>query len=253
MKTILIIEDETPAYKKLLSYITNYVTTSFKHTHVRSVKNGIIALQDDKNYDLIFADIKILNGTSFDIFNQVIFSTPIIFCTAYDEHLLKAFQTNGIAYILKPYSQEDLNNAIAKFETLFEAQPYDRNIFNQFKSLLNSKDTQYKKRLAVKKKEGVKLIDVDTICLIEVFGDLCKLYDSKGRLHTISKTLGALYSELNPNQFFKINRSQIVQINYIETITAHSKNRLYLKIAHIKDQVVTSSSVTKAFRIWLEH
>lgn len=251
--TILIIEDETPAYKKLLNYITNYFGNRFEHEHVRSVSDGIVALKSNDVYDLIFADIKILNGTSFDIFNQVTFSIPIIFCTAYDEHLLKAFQTNGIAYILKPYSQEDLNQAITKFETLFEIQPYDRNIFNQFKSLLDNKDNQYKKRLAIKKKEGVKLIDVSTICLIEVFGDQCKLYDNAGMLHVITKPLGALYDELNPNQFFKINRSQVVQINYIENIAPHSKNRLYLKIAHIKNQVVTSSSVTKAFRIWLEH
>ncbi|MBC2845089.1 LytR/AlgR family response regulator transcription factor [Winogradskyella flava] len=251
--TILIIEDETPAYKKLLNYITNYFGNRFEHAHVRSVSDGIVALKSNDVYDLIFADIKILNGTSFDIFNQVTFSIPIIFCTAYDEHLLKAFQTNGIAYILKPYSQEDLNQAITKFETLFEIQPYDRNIFNQFKSLLDNKDSQYKKRLAVKKKEGVKLIDVSTICLIEVFGDQCKLYDNAGMLHVITKSLGALYNELNPNQFFKINRSQVVQINYIENIAPHSKNRLYLKIAHIKNQVVTSSSMTKAFRIWLEH
>lgn len=251
--TILIIEDETPAYKKLLNYITIYFENRFEHEHVRSVSDGIVALKSNEVYDLIFADIKILNGTSFDIFNQVTFSIPIIFCTAYDEHLLKAFQTNGIAYILKPYSQEDLNQAIAKFETLFEIQPYDRTIFNQFKSLLDHKNNQYKKRLAVKKKEGVKLIDVSTICLIEVFGDQCKLHDNAGMLHVITKPLGVLYNELNPNQFFKINRSQIVQINYIEHIAPHSKNRLYLRIAHIKDLVITSSSVTKAFRIWLEH
>lgn len=250
---ILIIEDEIPAYKKLLSYISNYLGSSFEHKHVRSVSDGINALENKGTYNLIFADIKILNGTSFDIFNQVTFSTPIIFCTAYDEHLLKAFQTNGIAYILKPYSQKDLNNAISKFETLFNDEPYNRNIFSQFKSLFNNKDNQYKKRLAVKKKEGVKLIDVETICLIEVFGDVCKLYDTNGKLHTISRSLGVLYNELNPNQFFKVNRSQIVQINYIENIAPHSKNRLYLKITHIKDLIVTSSSVTKEFRVWLEH
>ncbi len=251
--TILIIEDETPAYKKLLNYITNYLGGNFTHTHVRSVKDGVATLKNAKTYHLIFADIKILNGTSFDIFNQVTFSTPIIFCTAYDEHLLKAFQTNGIAYILKPYSQEELNEAIKKFETLFETQPYDKDIFHQFKLLLDTKASVYKKRLAVKKKEGVKLIDVENICLIEAFGDVCKLYDTNERLHTISKSLGALYNELPPNQFFKVNRSQIVHIDYIENIAPHSKNRLYLKISNIADLVITSSKVTRDFRVWLEH
>lgn len=250
---ILIIEDEIPAYKKLINYITHYFGVSYSHKHVRSVKEGINALTNAKKYNLVFADIKILGGTSFDIFNQVTFSIPIIFCTAYDKHLLKAFKTNGIAYILKPYSQEELEDAIKKFEALFDMQPYDKNIFKEFKTLLEHKDKVYKRRFTVKKKEGIKLIDVENICLIEAFGDLCKLYDEKGKLHTISKSLGTLFTELNPSQFFKVNRSQIVHISYIENISTHSKNRLYLKIRNIKRQAITSSTVTKNFRIWLEH
>ncbi len=249
---VLIIEDEIPAYKKLLNYIANYLGSNFSHTHVRTVKDGIVALNNAEYYALVFADIKILGGTSFDIFKEVAFSIPVIFCTAYDEHLRKAFQTNGIAYILKPYSQQELNNAIKKFETLFETKPYDKNMFEEFKALLESKDKVYKRRFTVKKKEGIKLIDVENICLIEAFGDLCKLYDEKGKLHIISKSLGVVFPELNPNQFFKINRSQIVHINYIENISPHSKNRLYLKIRNIKDQAITSSTITKNFRVWLE-
>lgn len=249
---ILIIEDERPAFKKLLNYISHYFGASFKHTHVRSVKDGIAALEKAEKYNLVFADIKILGGTSFDIFNQVIFSTPIIFCTAYDEHLLKAFQTNGIAYILKPYSQEELEETIRKFEALFDAKTYNKSIFQEFKLLLENQQNTYKKRFTIKKKEGIKLIDVENICLIEAFGDLCRLYDNNGKLHSISKGLGAVYRELNPNRFFKVNRSQIVHIDYIVNITPHSKNRLYLKIKNINDQVVTSSNTTKDFRVWLE-
>jgi len=253
MMNLLIIEDEIPAFKKLLNYCTQYLGVGFTHTRVRSVKEGIAALQNANTYNLIFADIKILGGTSFDVFNQVTFSTPIIFCTAYDEHLLKAFQTNGIAYILKPYSQKELESSIKKFEALFISESYDKTIFQQFKTLLENKEKLYKKRFTVKKKEGIKLIEVENICLIEAFGDLCKLYDNKGKVHAISKSLGTLFNELNPSQFFRINRSQIVHINYIENIAPHSKNRLYLKISNIKDQVITSSSTTKDFRVWLEH
>lgn len=251
---ILIIEDEIPAYKKLNNYINNYLATNFTCTHVRSVNEGLSILSSNTiSFNLIFADIKILNGTSFDIFDQVSLMSPIIFCTAYDEHLLKAFQTNGIAYILKPYSQKELNEAIKKFEDLFQTQQYNKEVFKEFKLLLNNKANTYKKRFTIKKKEGIKLIDVENICLIEAFGDLCKLYDNEGKLHSISKSIGALYSELNPSLFFKINRSQIIHINYIENIAPHSKNRLYLKIKTIKKPVITSSSTTKSFRVWLEH
>lgn len=249
---ILILEDEIPANKKLVAYLTDFFGGSVFMESVRTVKDGIESLNNDSNYNLILSDIKLLDRTSFEVFQEVETKIPIIFCTAYDEHLLEAFQTNGIAYILKPYKKEDLEAALKKFETLFEPKTLEKDIFKKLKEVLNTKDENYKKRFAIKKKDGIKLLDALQISLVQANGDFCKIIDSNGQLHSISKSIGSLFEELNPKHFFKINRSQIVGVDHIEKIEPYSKNRLAVKIKNVKEYAITSSSTTKEFRTWLE-
>lgn len=249
---ILILEDEIPAKKKLANYLVDYFGESIELESARTVKEGIRLLQKSPNYDIVLSDIKLLDGNVFEIFQKVETKIPIIFCTAYDEHLLQAFQSNGIAYILKPYRRRDLESALKKFDTLFEPKSLKKDIFLQLKEVLETKEINYKKRLAIKKKEGIKLLETSQIVLIQASGDFCKIIDSDGHLHSISKSIGILIKELNPKQFFKINRSQIVGIEHIEKITPYSKNRLALTIQGVKEHIVTSTSTTKEFRVWLE-
>ncbi|NHF57811.1 response regulator transcription factor [Flavobacteriaceae bacterium TP-CH-4] len=249
---ILLLEDEIPAFQKLIAYLTDFFGEAFSHEHVRTVKEGITLLRGMTNYDLILSDIKLLDGTSFEIFHQIETKTPIIFCTAYDEHLLEAFQTNGIAYILKPYSRRDFDRALQKFKDLFEPQSLTSEIFEQLRNVLDTKEERYKKRFAIKKKEGIKLLETVTISLIQAQGDFCQIIDHDGKLHSISKNIGTLVSELDPKTFFRINRSQLVHILHIEQIAPYSKNRLALKMKGAKEHAITSSSVTKEFRAWLE-
>lgn len=249
---ILILEDEIPASKKLEALLFDFFGESALIENIRTVAEGVEILGSDTNYNLILSDIKLLDGSSFEIFQKVETKAPIIFCTAYEEHLLEAFQTNGIAYILKPYKKEDLEGALKKFETLFESKTLEKSIFKQLREVLHSKDENYKKRFAIKKKDGIKLLDATEISLIQANGDFCKIFDSKGRLHSISKSIGSLFEELNPKYFFKINRSQIVGIEHIERIEHYSKNRLAVKIKDVKEYAITSSATTKEFRTWLE-
>lgn len=247
---ILIIEDEIPAFKKLFAYVTESLNSDFEYTHTRSVEDSINQLKVT-SYNLIISDIKIIGGTSFDIFDSIKTSTPIIFCTAFDEHLLKAFQTNGIAYVLKPYTQKDIESALKKHKDLFYKKFSENNFFEQFKTLISEKDN-YKKRFAIKKSEGIKLVNTEAICYFEACGDFCKLKDSDGNLHSISSAMGSLTNELNPDHFFRINRSYIVNIDYIEKIVSYSKNRLSIKVKGLADSIITSTSSTKDFRKWID-
>ncbi len=249
---ILILEDEIPAKKKLVHYLTTFFGESVVLEITRTVKGGIELLERNSNYNLILSDIKLLDGNSFDVFREVETEAPIIFCTAYDEHLLEAFQTNGIAYILKPYQENDLQSALKKFEKLFQPKILEKDILKQLQEALDTRDKNYKKRFAIKKSDGIKLLDVSNIGLIQANGDFCKVFDSNGHLHIISKSIGVLIEEINPKHFFKINRSQIVGIDHIEKIEPYSKNRLAININGGKEHVITSTSTTKEFRIWLE-
>ena len=248
---VLILEDEIPAYKKLKNCLSQHLGTTLTHTHARSVEEGINALSGGNSFDLIFADIKLLDGTSFDIFDRVTLSIPIIFCTAYDEHLLRAFKTNGIDYILKPFSQTHIEDALHKYETLFTTKTIDQNMLDDLKVLFSEKPKKYKGRLVIKKQNGILLIETKDISCIEAFGELSKLMDINGKMHVKSTNIGKLMADLDPDQFFRINRSQIININHITKIDPHTKNRLSILMKGHKSAMMTSSTTTKDFRKWL--
>ena len=106
--------------------------------------------------------------------------------------------------------------------------------------------------IIIKKTKGIQLLNVSDISKIEASGDFCIATDFSGKRHTISQNLGAIFLQLNPIKFFKINRSEIINIDYIEHIESHFKNRLLIKMKGLKDKVMTSSSTTSEFRKWLE-
>ena len=249
---ILIIEDETPAFIKLKNCLERHLGESFSYTHIRSVEEGVDALNKSDSFELIFSDIKLLDGSAFEIFEVVTFSLPIVFCTAYDEYLLEAFKTNGIDYILKPYSQEDISHAIQKYRSLFLSKSLDQALLNELKSLVSNKEKKYKKRFAVKKHSGILLVETKEISYIEAFGELSRLIDINGKIHFASTNIGRLMIDLDPDRFFKINRSQIVNIDQIEKIDSHTKNRLSIFMKGHKSVICTSSSTTKAFRNWIK-
>ena len=252
---VLILEDEIPAYQKLVNYLTNSFGNDFTHNIARSNADGKELLSKNK-YDFILSDIQLLDGISFDLFDEVSIDCPIIFCSAHDEYLFKAFNTNGIAYILKPYSKSDFNKAIEKYQSLFSQGNYNAlssDTLSNLKSALKEENTSYKKRFVIKKAKGIQLLNVTEISLIEASGDFCIATDNLGKRHTISQTLGNIFQQLNPTKFFKINRSEIVCIDYIDNIESHFKNRLLITIKGVKEKSMTSSSTTSDFRKWLEN
>lgn len=252
---ILILEDEKPAYEKLLNCLRNYFKEDVAHDRVGSNTEGKKLLLKNK-YDLILSDIKLLDGISFDLFDEIQTDIPIIFCSAHDDYLFRAFNTNGIAYILKPYSQEVFNKAIDKYQTLFKKGTYntiDTHIISDLKSALNKKNENYKNRFVIKKPEGIELLNTKDIALIQASGDFCIATDYNAYKFNISNSLTNILSSLDPKYFFKINRSEIININFIKHIKPHTKNRLFIDLVGIATDVVTSTNNTSDFRKWLEN
>ncbi|TMM29952.1 response regulator transcription factor [Polaribacter aestuariivivens] len=251
---ILILEDEIPAYQKLTKCLGNFFDIKITHDWARTIIDGENLLKENM-YDFILSDIQLLDGLSFDLFDKIKIEAPIIFCSAHDEYLFKAFNTNGIAYILKPYSQDDFDKAINKYESLFKKGDYnslDSNTIDALKIALQQENTTYKKRFVIKKASGIQLLNATEIALITASGDFCLVIDHLGKRHTISQNLGSIYQQLNPKKFFKINRSEIVNIDFIDKIESHFKNRLLISIKNHQEKVMTSSATTSDFRKWLE-
>ena len=159
---ILILEDEIPAYQKLVSHLAAYFNTEITHDWARSNTDGFVFLKENK-YDFILSDIQLLDGLSFDLFNKIDSCCPIIFCSAFDEYLFQAFKTNGIAYILKPYTAQDFATALDKYQSLFSKKEYpnlDTKLLTVLKNTLNEEHTNYKKRFVIKKANGIQLLQV---------------------------------------------------------------------------------------------
>jgi two-component system response regulator LytT len=180
----------------------------------RTIVDGKQLLQEN-SYDFILSDIQLLDGLSFDLFTKLEIDTPIIFCSAHDDYLFQAFNTNGIAYILKPYSQDDFNKAILKYQSLFNKGDYitvHTATIDALKAALQEEYTTYKKRFVIKKASGIQLLNALDMVLIAASGDFCLANDAAGKRHTISQNLGSIHRQLNPKKFFKINRSEIINM-----------------------------------------
>jgi DNA-binding LytR/AlgR family response regulator len=252
---IIIFEDEIPAYKKLLSYVEAELPNSKVLGWAQSITEGIQLLEKFDQVDLILSDIELLDGISFNIFEQKKVKTPVIFCTAFDEYLFKAFQTNGIAYLLKPYTQQNFKHALDKYKMLFsnsKKDKIDEDVLKQLKSLVKDENRSFKQRFSVKKKNGIKLLNSNEIINFEASGDFSFAYDNEGSKHVVNYSLGEIESKVNPNKFFRINRSEMINIDFIDHIESHFKNRLLIKMKKRKEDLFTSSSKTPFFRQWLE-
>ncbi len=251
---VLILEDEIPAYKKLNRYLNEYFSESVTHDWVRSVVDAKQKLASNA-YDVILSDIQLLDGLSFDVFDAMQIDSPIIFCSAYDEYLFQAFATNGIAYILKPYTPLDFNQALDKYLNLFkkeEKKPLDPTTLQSIKEALQVGKTSYKKRFVVKKTKGIFLLNTIDISVIYASGDFCTAIDCYGKQHTISEKIGGIIDTLDPAKFFRVNRSQIIHIEHLITIENHFKNKLSITMKGCNEKIMTSAATTPEFRKWIE-
>jgi len=252
---VLILEDEIPAYNKLLTYVNSAIPNVELLGWGRSVKEAVELLQKHEKIDLIISDIELLDGNSFEAFESYKIECPIIFSTAYDQYLFQAFQTNGIAYLLKPYTQESFKEALEKYNVLFASNPQvqlDKHVIKELRNIIEGEKKTYKRRFSIKKKTGIKILNVEDIVSFEANGDFSLAYDIQKQKHIINYSLGDIEKKVDPAQFFRINRSEIVNIDFIEKIEPHFKNRLSIRLKHRDEPVFTSGNKTPMFRTWLD-
>jgi len=252
---VLIFEDEIPAYNKLVTYVKNAIANVEILGWARSVKEAVELITNHEKIDLIISDIELLDGNSFEVFENLKVECPIIFSTAYDQYLFKAFQTNGIAYLLKPYSETNFKEALEKYNVLFSSNPkinLDKNVIAELRNIIEGEKKTYKRRFSIKKKAGIKILNVEDIISFEASGDFSIAYDLGDQKHIINYSLGDIENKVDPAQFFRINRSEIINIDFIEKIEPHFKNRLAISLKHREAFVYTSGNKTPMFRTWLD-
>lgn len=245
----IIIEDEQLAAKRLRSIIEDMRPNYQFVAKFDSVESASISLPV-LSYDLLFMDIQLADGLSFDIFDQIQVDKPIIFTTAYDEFALKAFKTNSVDYLLKPIAEDDLNAAVVKFEKNFKEEP---KATNDLSGLINSLQPSGKERFVVKVGDHLKTVESSNIQLIYSQDKGTYLFTKEGKRFLVDYTLDSIDELLSTNQFFRISRKYIVNLNYIKDIIAFTNSRLEIVINHFEeDQIIVARERVGEFKAWLD-
>lgn len=249
---VIIIEDEKPSARRLQRMLEKLDIQA--QTMLHSVEESIEWFENNPHPDLIFLDIQLSDGLSFEIFEAVDVKSAIIFTTAYDEYALQAFKLNSIDYLLKPIDETELHKAIKKYQ---DNQPTRKQVtldFNDIKNLLvNPIEREYKKRFSVKIGQHLKLINIDEIECFYSENKGTYLYTSDGRNYLIDNTLEQLEEELQPNTFFRISRKFFVNIHAIKDMVSYTNSRLQIKLNTFNEQdVIVARERVKDFKNWLE-
>lgn len=248
---IIIIEDEKPAARLLqrkLEKLGLEVTTL-----LHSVEESIEWFSKNDHPDLIFLDIQLSDGLSFEIFEKVDIKSAVIFTTAYDEYALRAFKLNSVDYLLKPIDEDDLEVAITKFKNRIPKQELFQLDFNQIREMFsNPFDKMYKKRFTIKIGQHLKVISTDEIeCFFsENKGTYIHTFDNRNYL--VETTLEVLERELDAKDFFRISRKFIISLNAIKEIVVYNNSRLKLILPSYKEEeVIVSREKVADFKSWI--
>ncbi len=249
---IIIIEDEKPAARRLNRMLADLNLTV--STMLHSVQESIEWFSTNEHPDLIFLDIQLSDGLSFEIFDTVTIKSSIIFTTAYDEYALKAFKLNSIDYLLKPIDDDELETAINKYKEQVPKKQQLQVDFEDIKKLLvNPMDRVYKKRFTARVGQHLKIFPVEEIECFYSENKGTYLHTTDNRNYLIDTTLEALEDELNPQQFFRISRKFYININAIKDIISYTNSRLQIKLHHFSEQeVIVARERVKDFKAWLE-
>ena len=250
MLNTVIIEDEQPAIDKLSSILTELVPDLHFAAILTSVKDGIAYFATLPKQDIIFCDIHLTDGLSFEIFNNFRVDAPLIFTTAYDEFIMKAFEYNSIDYLLKPVNVQEVSKAIQKYKLL---QHHFNQHAQKLNNLLNYLDAPKKTRIIVKKGTEHIALKLEEIVFFYTENKVVYLVDRQRSKYIYDKNLSISGSELDESVFFRANRKYIVNINYIKSFRAYEKVKLLLEfsVPDITHQVIISQETAPEFKKWL--
>jgi DNA-binding LytR/AlgR family response regulator len=253
MRHVLIIEDEPQAAQRLQTLIENLLPEAKIVAKIDSVKKAVKWIQENTPPDLIFMDIQLADGLSFQIFEQCEVKSPVIFTTAFDEYALKAFKVNSVDYILKPVDKDEVTAALRKLQSLSGSRGKSEEILENISQAVKMLTKKYKTRFVIKVGEHLKSVEITDIlfCFSLEKVTFAKLID--GRKHILDFTLDQLEEVLDPQQFFRINRKYIVKANAIQDMVSYTNSRLRLVLKTCDDgDVIVSRERVQEFKDWLD-
>lgn len=248
MTRVLVIEDEMKTARLIKSFIE--ADGGFAVEAIITSVKGAVEWLSKNSINLIFSDIQLADGLSFEIFRRVKVNAPVIFCTAFDEYAINAFEANGIDYLLKPVEEDKLLQSLEKFRLM-------KQLFtpaNQLENVLQKLGTGYKTTLLVHHRERIIPLKTEDIDFIHSENGIVTLYVKNNVHYHVTYTLEELEGMLNPGDFFKVNRQFIINREAIEVAEHYFSRRLLLRIkVKTPCEIIVSKARAQAFLKWIEN
>ena len=250
---ILIVEDESKTAELLREFIESEPDCLVVKI-LDSIATTVNFLQNHQSQiDLIFLDIQLADGQSFEIFQKIQVKTPVIFCTAYDDFLLQAFKNNGIDYILKPFEEQDIAKAIDKFKNLKDS--FSKSFISTNKNIqsLAFIDKPPQKSFIVHFQDKMIPVLVDNIGLFYIANQIVYIHCFDNKKYPIFKSLDEIQSQLDDKLFFRINRQMIIHRRAVKEIEPYFNRKIIIKTPlAIPEEIIVSRLKVSAFLKWLE-
>lgn len=245
---VLIIEDEDAAARRLVKLIQEIDADIEVVAQLDSIESTLLWLEQNKLPELIFLDIHLADGSSFELFHYVKIDKPIIFTTAYDQYAIQAFKVNAIDYLLKPIKQAELQQAIDKYKNLRSAAIFD---YQQLAKALHQE--RQERRLLIKLGQNIRIVDMNDAAYFYTESKITFVMTKEGKRYPLDFSLEKVEEIVDEKQFFRINRQFIVNINCIKEMYAYSKSRVKLELEPSCDlDTVVSTERSPVFKKWLQ-
>ena len=249
---VIIIEDEQLSAEHLTTLLKKVDKDITVIGLADSIKKSVKLLTDNTQVDLLFVDIHLADGLSFDIFSKISIDTPIIFTTAYNEYAIKAFKVNSIDYLLKPIGVEDLRVAIQKFEKLKNTSQQKINA-EKIDTAFNIINKQFKNRFMVKMGDTISSIKTDDIAYFIAEDGIVLLVTKLGKRYPIDYTLDQLEQLIDLNLFFRINRKVLINIDSVKKVSSYFNSRYKITTDFLQeDDSIVSRERVNDFKSWLD-
>ncbi|MEM7299382.1 MAG: LytTR family DNA-binding domain-containing protein [Bacteroidota bacterium] len=249
---VLIIEDEAPAFRRLQKVLEEIDPDIEIVEVIDSVEDSVKWLKNHNLPDLIFMDIQLSDGLSFEIFEAIKITKPVVFTTAFDEYMLRAFKVNSIDYLLKPIKKEDLEQSLAKYHNFRSNFSSDYPDLNQLISQIRLDDKKYKSRFLIRKGDQLVSVPADDISFFYTHNGVVHLKTHTDANYLMDFTLDELSQQLDPDKFFRANRQFLISMDAIKTVHKWHKGKLKVEtILPTDDEITISAEKAAQFKSWL--
>ena len=246
---VLIIEDEPATARRLEKLLGEIDEDLHVLTIIDTVEESINYFRENRPPELVFMDIHLADGNSFEIFERVEVRSPVIFTTAYDQYAIKAFKVNSIDYLLKPLKREELAAGIQKLRA---RKVSDQTDYSALLEMLKDNRKEYLRRFMVKIGQEIRTVNLPDVAYFMIENKSVNAILRNGRRYLTDFTLDQLENELDPTQFFRINRSMIISYPSISKMVSYSKSRIKIDLEPpYQEDVITSTERSGAFKAWL--